>query len=252
MLWCVPIRVTPSSSSSPNRAVRLLAWVGLSMILLGLLLTVGWLMLGVPRITERDVRTTVMTTLQTEAPESFLVTGSLRSSTTATGRSQWRLRVLDIPIGQTRVRVQIPGRMSYGFELSNLQPEDIRFDPAGVVEVQLPRIEVHSVEPILEEASVDLQTTGADRIGTEAVRSTVERSFREVRPALRRQAERHLEDAEQPRINTAKALQRMLSTPLEAAGVQDARFRFILAPGDTLELGGGSRRVIANPESESP
>lgn len=226
--------------------------MGLGVLLLGFVLALGWLMLGGGRITERDIRTTVMTTLQTEAPESFLVTGSLRSSATATGRSQWRLRVLDIPLGQTRVEVQIPGRMTYGFELADLQPDDIRFDPAGIVEIRLPEIQVQSVEPILEEATVDLQTTGTDRVGTDAVRSTVERAFREVRPALRRQAERHLETAAQPRIHTAEALQRMLSTPLEAAGVADARFRFVLAPGDTLELGGGRRRVIANPTPETP
>ncbi|GAB5535749.1 MAG: DUF4230 domain-containing protein [Rubricoccaceae bacterium] len=222
------------------------------MLVLGLVLAWGWLMLGGARITERDVQTAVLTTLQREAPQEFLVTGELTSSATATGRSQWRVRVLNIPIGQTRVQVRIPGRMTYGFELADLRPDDIRFDPAGIVEVQLPRLQVQSVEPILEDASVDIQTSGADRIGTEAVRSTVERSFREVRPALRRQAERHLEDAEQPRVNSARALQRMLSTPLEAAGVTDARFRFILAPGDTLELGEGSRRVLSTPPSETP
>jgi len=226
--------------------------MGLGVILLGLVLALGWLMLGGGRITERDVRTAVMTTLQREAPQEFLITGELTSSATATGRSQWRVRVLNIPIGQTRVQVRIPGRMTYGFELADLRPEDILFDPAGIVEVQLPRLQVQSVEPILEEASVDIQTSGADRLGTEAVRSTVERSFREVRPALRRQAERHLDDAEQPRVNTARALQRMLSTPLEAAGVTDARFRFILAPGDTLELGDGSRRILSNSPSETP
>ena len=226
--------------------------MGLGVILLGMVLAVGWLMLGGGRIAERDVRAAIVTTLQREAPQEFLVTGELTSSATASGQSQWRLRVLDIPLGQTRVRVQIPGRMTYGFELATLRPEDIRYDPAGIVEVRLPRVEVQSVEPILEEASVEIQTSGTDRLGTEAVRSTVERSFREVRPALRRQAESHLESAEQPRINTARALQRMLSTPLEAAGVRDARFRFILAPGDTLELGEGSRRVIANPPSETP
>lgn len=232
--------------------MRLLAWVGLGVLLFGLVLALGWMVLGVPRLTEREVRETVMTTLQSEAPESFLVTGSLQSSATSTGQSQWRIRVLNIPLGRTEVRVQIPGRMTYGFELADLRPEDIRFDPSGIVEIQLPRVQVQTVEPILEEASVEVRTTGTDRIGTDAIQSTVERSFREVRPALRRQAERHLETADQPRINTAQALQRMLSTPLEAAGVTDARFRFILAPGDTLELGDGRRRVIANPPSESP
>lgn len=220
-------------------------------MVLPVLLILAWFVFGSPQLTERDVRDAVYTTLQTEAPEQFLVTGSLRSSATATGRSEWRIRVLDFPLGRTRVQVRIPGRMTYGFDLEDLRPEDIRFDPAGIVEVQLPPLKVQSVEPILEEATVDLQTSGTDRIGTEAVRSTVERSFREVRPALRRQAERHLEDAAQPRVNTAHALQRMLSTPLEAAGVTDARFRFILAPGDTLELGDGSRRVLTNPPSES-
>ena len=233
------------------------ALVGLGALLTVVLLAVAWLYIGGARVTEQQVQTAVLTTLQREAPQEFLVTGELTSSATATGQSRRILRALDIPIGQTRVRVEIPGRMTYGFDLADLRPEDIRFDPEGIVEVRLPRLQVQAVEAILEDATVDVQAAGTDRLGTEAVRATVERSFREVRPALRQQAEAHLADATQPRVNTARALQRMLATPLEAAGVQSPRFRFLLAPGDTLELTGGTpgegrRRVLTNPPAESP
>ena len=249
--------MTESSAPRPAaRPVRAFALVGLGALLVVVVLAVAWLYVGSARVTEQQVQTAVLTTLQREAPQEFLVTGELTSSATATGRSRRIIRALDIPIGQTRVRVEIPGRMTYGFDLGDLGPEDIRFDPEGIVEVRLPRLQVQAVEAILEDATVDVQAAGTDRLGTEAVRSTVERSFREVRPALRRQAEGHLADADQPRINTARALQRMLSTPLEAAGVVAPRFRFLLAPGDTLELGGGdtegSRRVLTNPPAESP
>ena len=234
--------MTPPPPSS--RPARTLAYVGLGATFVVVALGVLWVYSGGTRISERTVQTTVLTTLQSEAPQEFLVTGALTSSATATGRSRLQVRVLDIPVGQTRVRVQIPGRMTYGFDLGDLRAEDIRFDPAGVVEVRLPPLRVEAVEAILEEANVDVQTTGTDRLGAEAVRSTVERAFREVRPALRRQAEDHLERADQPRVNTARALRRMLSTPLEAAGVEGVRFRFLLAPGDTLELGAGRRRSL--------
>ena len=71
--------------------------------------------------------------------------------------------------------------------------------------------------------------------------------MRRVRPALREQAEAHLATSEQPRVNSARALRRVLAAPLEAAGVDlaDVRFRFVVAPGDTLDVSpDGERRAV--------
>jgi len=62
-----------------------------------------------------------------------------------------------------------------------------------------------------------------------------------VEGAFRTQAERHLQSATQPRVNTARALKAMLTPPLRAAGVDDPRFRMRVGKQLTLtpEEGGG-------------
>jgi hypothetical protein len=56
-----------------------------------------------------------------------------------------------------------------------------------------------------------------------------------VQALLRAQAERHLETSVQPAVNTAEALQALLTPPLQAAGLEAPRFRFRVGPDLTLE-----------------
>lgn len=217
-----------------------------SLLVAGALVLVAAFALWVGRpslLTEEEVRSTVLTTIQSEAPERFLVTGVLRSGVSTEGARRWRVPVLNLEAGRSTVRVTLPGRMSYGFSLDALDPADIRFLDGGIVEIRMPELSVFSVEPILDSARVSVATTGAGRVSPQLSARTLESTLRRVRPALREQAEAHVATAEGPALNTAEALAAMLGTPLEAAGVEGARFRFLLAPGDTLVLDGAGGRL---------
>lgn len=198
-------------------------------------------------LTEDEIREAVRVGIEAEAAEGFVVTGRLASTLERSSTRRWRIRLLDIETGRTTVDVRVPATMTYGFSLDDFQSDDVRFREDGVVEVVLPPLEVFSVEPILEDAEVDIEVSGQARLTPSQTERTVQTTLRRVRPALREQAEAHLRDSSQPRVNTARALRRVLATPMEAAGVDlDAvRFRFVVAPGDTLDVAAeGARRTV--------
>ncbi len=195
----------------------------------------------VPAVTEETVQTSVWTAIQSEAPEQFLVVGTLEIGTEAEARSTTRLLpgVLDLPVGQTTVRVRVPGRASYGFDVRRLRPQDVRYTPDGVVVVTLPALSVYAVEPRLEDAELSADAGGWQRLSRSPERAAVRSALAQVRPAIRRQAEAYVAENAQPPRNAARAVARVIRTPLEAAGVRGARFRFVVAPGDTLDLPAG-------------
>lgn len=198
------------------------------------------------RLSEETVETTILTTLQQEVEQSFYVTGRLRLTVETAHRSTTRVLpgVLDLETGSTTVELRVPGHVSYGFDVRELGSEDIRLLPDGIVEVRLPDLSVDAVEPILEQAEIRTDVGGWERFDRDAERTTLRRALAQVRPALHEQAEHHMANSEQSRLNTARALRRLLSPPLEVAGLEAPRFRFVLAPGDTLELGDGERRRV--------
>lgn len=197
-------------------------------------------------LTDEQVVSSVMSTIQHEAAASFLVTGRLEMGTSATGTSTSILLpgILDLESGQTDVRVRVPGIATYGFDVQELSAEDIRYYEDGVVEIVLPELSVFTIEPLMEEAEIQTAVGGWQRFSRESERRMTQRVLSEIRPAFRRQAKSHLATAEQPRLNASRALSAMLTSPLEAAGLRNPRFRFILGEGDTLELGDEERRVI--------
>lgn len=225
-------------------------------LVLGLVLAVGlaalvwigvrWLE-GEGLLTEDQIQEAVRVGIEAEAAEGFVVTGRLASTLERSSTRRWRIRLLDIETGRTTVDVRVPATMTYGFSLDRFAADDVRFRDDGVVEVVLPPLEVFSVEPQLERAEVDIEVSGQARLTPTQTERTVETTLRRVRPALREQAEAHLRDSSQPRVNSARALRRVLATPLEAAGVDLAaiRFRFVVAPGDTLDVAAdGERRSV--------
>lgn len=233
---------------APRRRSLQVALLGA--VIVALLGVIVWMSVWIARaeaVSEEEVRSAVLTSLQTEAAEGFVVTGRLTSSLAGSSARRWRLRLLNIETGRSEVTVRVPARMAYGFALDDLEPRDIRFREGGVVEVVLPPLSVFSVEPELEAAEVEIDVSGQARLTPSLTERTVEQTLRRVRPALREQAEEHLRTSQQPAVNTARALRGMLSTPLEAAGVdpEAVRFRFALAPGDTLDIAGeGERRTV--------
>jgi hypothetical protein len=198
---------------------------------------------------DATVRRTVVTTIQDEAPASFLVTGSLDVSVTVRVDSSqfltpsWLTYLLEktqpsalaLVQGGAETRVRVPGTVSYGFDVRALTPSMITVREKGLVGVALPDLAVHSVEPDLANLEVGTQTAGWMRVLPsglpEAVRT---QALGAVKEAFRAQAERRLDTATQPRVNTARALEAMLRPPLKAAGVDTPRFR--IRVGEQLVL----------------
>lgn len=192
----------------------------------------------IPSVSEEEVVSTVITTLARESEESFLITGTLTFSTTVESSSDLTLLpgVLDIDLGTTTARVRAPGRVSYGFDVSELGVEDIAYAEDGAVEVELPSLSIFSVEPELEHVEIETDV-GWARLYRGSGREREQAALREVRPRMRAAAERHLSsDASGPSQNTARALVEMLSPVLRSAGVGDPLFRFRYPTGEVLEI----------------
>jgi hypothetical protein len=198
---------------------------------------------------EATVRRTVVTTIQDEAPASFLVTGTIDMSVTVRVDSSqyltpsWLTYVLEttqpgalaLVQGGSETRVRVPGTVSYGFDVQTLTPSMITVAEDGRVGVALPSLSVHSVEPDLSALEVRSENRGWMQVLPsdlpEAVRT---QALGVVTEAFRRQAERRLESATQPRVNTARALEATLRPPLRAAGVDAPQFR--IRVGEALVL----------------
>lgn len=245
-----------SDPAAAPPARRRLAGVVLGLViavLVAIIIVLGLFVARGDAFSEEEVESAMLSTLQSEASEEFLVTGRLTSSLSGSSARRWRIRLLNVETGRAEVGVRVPATMTYGFSLRDLGPGDLDFQEDGVVEVRLPPLSVFSVEPELEEADIDIDLSGQARLTPSLTERTIEQTLRRVRPALREQAEEHLRTSDQPRLNTARTLSRMLSTPLAAAGVDvsTVRFRFVVGPGDTLDVAGeGERRSV--PIEDSP
>lgn len=198
---------------------------------------------------EATVRRTVVTTIQDEAPASFLVTGTMDVSVTVRVDSSQFLTpswltyllgktqpsALALVQGGSETRVRVPGTVSYGFDVRALTPSMITVEENSQIGVALPSLSVHSVEPDLSLLEVRSANSGWTRVlpsnMPEAVRT---RALGAVKEAFRGQAERRLESATQPRVNTARALEAMLRPPLKAAGIEAPQFR--IRVGEELVL----------------
>lgn len=189
-----------------------------------------------PAISETEVRQLIQTSIEREATASFLVTGYLEVTTRAIVDNTRILLpdLLDIRLGTTRATVRAPGRVSYGFDVGELQREMIYVD-GDVIWIQVPRLQVYSTEPDLSQLEVETDV-GWARLPSSA-RSAERRAIAELDAALRRQGESHLASAMQPRINTARALERLLVPILGAAGFSAPQIRFELGEGVLLEGG---------------
>jgi len=218
-------------------------------ILIGALLVGGAVLWWAQNTPETRVRRTVMTTVQSEAPASFLVTGTLdlhvtvRIDSSAYMTPDWLTVVLDqaqpgllaLLEGRAQTEVRVPGRVSYGFDVRALEPEMVRVQEGGVVAVDLPALSVHSIEPSLGDLRVRSSTEGWMQVFSSRVPVEVrERALSGVREAFRAQVEARLQSATQPKVNTARALKAMLTPPLRATGLDSPQFR--IRVGDQLSL----------------
>lgn len=216
-------------------------------VVTGVLIAVSVLLWWRQSPSEATVRRTVITTVQEETPASFLVTGTLDVTVTVRVDSsqfltpgwltglllQTQPSVLSMLEGRSATRVRVPGRVSYGVEVEKLTPSMIHLSDRNVVGVDLPELAIHSVEPNLTRLEVSTSTEGWMRVLSSGMNEEVRRSaLAGVEGAFREQAQRRIDTAMQPRINTARALETMLRAPLQAAGVQSPQFR--IQVGDRL------------------
>ena len=196
-----------------------------------------------PGLSEEEIDRTVLITLVRESEASFLVTGTLEFGTTVERQNTQRLAVplvpFDVEIGATRVLVRVPGRVAYGFDVRTIGPDDIRLAEDGVVEVDLPPLNTFSVEPILERAEVRTDASGWARVDPARGARVTRNALASARGRMRDQAERHLAEAREPRINAARAVAEMLTPALVAAGQPAPRYRIRVGEDEVLEFGSG-------------
>jgi hypothetical protein len=237
-----------------NRKQRIAVGIG---VVLGFAIAIGaaWWQQSGPN--ERQVRRVVVTTIQKETPESFLITGTLHITAEATVDSsstltpQWFNEIVayaSTDVGSAvaswasvrdRATVKVPGRVSYGFDVRRLRPEMIGVGSDGRIAVDLPPLSVRGTNVELGRLEVKTSKTGTwkrlfvsspERIEDE-VRT---RALEKVQASFREQAEARIRTATQPRLNTARAVVSMLTPTLQAAGIDDPRFR--IRVGEQLVL----------------
>ncbi len=211
-------------TAAGERGVRF-GWLALLVAVVAATLA-GALVLGLTqrllRPSEEDIRGAIYAAIQRERPETFLVTGSVDLTATTTVRNTRRLLpgIIDLNLGTTSATVRMPGRISYGVDLSRIRPGDIRVDEAGRVTLVVPPPEVWSAEPVLTEMEVQTEV-GWARLYSRSGRAVEQEAIRLMETALLRQGRAHLADSDQPRRNSAQALERVLLPALTAAGVDD-------------------------------
>lgn len=195
-----------------------------------------------PRASDEEVSEALVARIQREAPEAFLVTGRLDVVGTATVENTRTLlpELLDFSLGTTRSTVRAPGRVSYGFDVRWLEPDMIHVRGDSVIHIELPRLSMHSVEPVLSEMEVQTDV-GWARTGTGSGREVERHAIAIIQRALREQAEAHLRSSMQPRVNTAEALRDMLAPVLVSLGMEDTRLHFDLTPSVEMEARGDGR-----------
>lgn len=237
----------PADLSPPTDAPHLPRWVRAVALVLVVLLAGAavWGLVSnaprivkamLPRLTEDEVRQTVTTAITAERPDAFLVTGTLDVTATVrqASRQVFLPGVIDLDLGTSSATVRVPGRASYGFDVRTLRPEDVRLGEDGVVEVVVPKLSVHSVEPDLAKLEVETSRGWLRTDASVAALQTL--ATRNLTAALRTQAEAYVAgEAVQAKTNTARALAAMLRPALVAAGMDAPRFRFVVSPSVTVE-----------------
>jgi hypothetical protein len=205
--------------------------VGLAAVCIAGLLLVR---VTVRRIAPERIRESVIATIQSEAKESFLITGSLTiTATTTISNSRIFLPgILDFNLGTSRARVQVPGVAYYGFDVRKFDPKQIRIT-GDTIEIDVPKPQLLSVDANLKELQV---WTEKGWLRTPASVDEIElTAIRRLDGALARQAASHVANSAQPHINSAHALEKMLRPVLSAMGLKKPIFKFHIGERLVLE-----------------
>lgn len=180
---------------------------------------------------EERVERAVVTTLQRESPEQFLVAGRLdiAASVHVSNTRVFLPDLLNLPIGTTEARVRVPGSVTYGLDLQEFGEHNIRVERDGRVVLTLPEIVVHAVEPHL--GQIEIESRSGWFRPAESERRVTREALSHLREALQRQGEAHLRDSVQPQVNAARALTDLVLPIVEAAGVQNPQVEVRLGSG---------------------
>jgi hypothetical protein len=220
--------VTDLRPAGDRPGVRLTQRVAVVLVALVLVAAVGLALWSRrPHLTEDEVRQTLWSTIQREAPATFLVTGwiEVTAVTRVENTRTFLPGIIGLDLGTTSANVRVPGRISYGFDVRELKPEMIRLLDDGVVEVEVPSPVIWSVEPNLAQMEIETRR-GWARISASTEDEVRDRAVTLVQGALGLQGQMHLQSSSQPGVNTADALDAMLRPVLVAAGMPDPELRF--------------------------
>ena len=209
-------------------------------ILLLLLFPIGMRYLStyspsIPKInlTEHDVRQVILTELKADEQTPFLVSGTLHLVADITEENtKYLLPELfedNFSLGTTWSNVRLPGKVSYGVDLNQLNLERIQVMADSQIVITLDQIEIQSVEAFLDEMEVHTEV-GWARLHSRSGRSIERKALVEAQNALRGQAVTYLQTNTQPLRNTEMALSQILSPVLQSVGIRNPIIRCRLAP----------------------
>lgn len=220
------------ATRTPRLWVRVAAIAGIVVLLATTVLLLSKVR---PRISAERFSAEAITTIQRESEASFLLTGALDivATTTVSNTRELLPGLLNVSLGTSRARVQVPGRAHYGVDVRAIRPEHIRMIGDTLIEMTVPTPVVHAVEPNLAELKV---WTEKGWLRTDAsTRRAERRAINLLNGALTRQAKIHVAQSVQPRVNTAKALQAMLTPVAKSLGMREPVFRFVIGESIVME-----------------
>ena len=219
--------------------MRWLIKIGFVVLVLALGLAAGmWLMrpqIDLPQvnITQHDVRQAVVTRLIDEQQASFLIAGYLEIAAEITEENTKYLfpdYFEDmLSLGTTRSTVRLPGRATYGIDLSRIYPASITLEADSTIVVSIVGLEINSVEPELANMQVRTEV-GWARLSARSGRTVERKAIVFAQEALRKEAEEHLATSPQPLINAELAMNQLLKPVLTAAGVKNPVVKLRLIP----------------------
>jgi hypothetical protein len=185
-------------------------------------------------IAPEEVRERIVATIQSEARASLLITGSIDLTGTVTVENVKTLLpgLLNLELGSSRAMVQVPGRAYYGFDVRELDHNRIRIT-GDTVHITVPAPRVLSVDANLQQLRV-WSSKGWLR-SSQSLQSVERTALQRIDNALARQANDHVSNSAQPRVNSAEAIRRIVRPVVIAAGITHPVFVFELSERLTLE-----------------
>ena len=193
------------------------------------------------QLTQQDVRQAVITRLIDERQESFLIAGYLDidAEVTQANTKYFFPEYFEnqFSLGTTRSTVRLPGRATYGVDLSRIYPVSVTLEADSIVVVSISGLEIKSVEPKLAEMQIQTEV-GWARLSARSGRTVERRAIVFAQEALRKEAEEHLTTSSQPLLNAEVAMGHLLVPVLQAAGIRNpiVKLRLIpnLSPGSEM------------------